>query len=235
MFRVRIRELRESAGYRSQQAFADDFGVAQTTVASWEGGKREPGYETTIRLADFFHVSIDYLLGREDTFESSPYMKALRRYCSIAEEAYGEDRYPAIVKFYDEHPEHVSPRLNGLSMKLPERQALRDILGLDVSIAIALGCSLCEKAEDYADFYESSEDTLTKIGQNVIVGQFTKEDRDLLHAYHSASPEVRGILDSIARQCTHPRAAAARGDIDLTKEDPSAFILPDSEEPPHIP
>ena len=65
MFRVKIRELRESAGYRSQQAFADAFGVAQTTVASWEGGKREPGYETTIRLADFFHVSIDYLLGRE--------------------------------------------------------------------------------------------------------------------------------------------------------------------------
>ena len=66
MFRVRIRELRESAGYKSQQAFADAFGVAQTTVASWEGGTRMPSHATILRLADFFNVSIDYLLGHGD-------------------------------------------------------------------------------------------------------------------------------------------------------------------------
>lgn len=65
MFRVRIRQLREDHGFSSQKSFADAFGVAQTTVASWEGGKREPNYTTTIRLADFFGVSLDYhLLGR---------------------------------------------------------------------------------------------------------------------------------------------------------------------------
>lgn len=63
LFRIRIRELREGAGFRSQQSFADAFGVAQTTVASWEGGKREPGHETTIKLAKFFNVTVDYLLG----------------------------------------------------------------------------------------------------------------------------------------------------------------------------
>lgn len=63
MFRIRIRELREQAGYRSQQSFADVFGVAKSTIGNWEAGKREPNYETTIRLADFFHVSVDYLLG----------------------------------------------------------------------------------------------------------------------------------------------------------------------------
>lgn len=66
IFRFRIRELRESAGYKSQQSFADAFGIAQSTVGNWEAGKREPNYETTIRLADFFHVSVDYLLGRTD-------------------------------------------------------------------------------------------------------------------------------------------------------------------------
>lgn len=63
MFKTRIRELREQAGFNSQQAFADSFGVAQSTVGGWEAGKREPNYETTKRLAAFFHVSIDYLLG----------------------------------------------------------------------------------------------------------------------------------------------------------------------------
>lgn len=66
IFRFRIRELRESAGYKSQQSFADAFGIAQSTVGGWEAGKREPNYETTIRLADFFHVSIDYLIGHSD-------------------------------------------------------------------------------------------------------------------------------------------------------------------------
>lgn len=67
MFRVKLRELRENAGYKSQQSFADAFGVAQSTVAGWESGKREPNYETTIRIARFFRVSLDYLLGHEDT------------------------------------------------------------------------------------------------------------------------------------------------------------------------
>lgn len=66
MFRLRVRELRENAGYKSQKALADAFGVAQTTVAGWEGGKREPNYETTIRLANFFGVSLDYLLGLDE-------------------------------------------------------------------------------------------------------------------------------------------------------------------------
>lgn len=66
MFRTRLRELREAAGYRSQQAFANAFGVAQSTVGNWEAGKREPNYETTLRLARFFHVSLDYLLGKSN-------------------------------------------------------------------------------------------------------------------------------------------------------------------------
>ena len=63
MFRIRLRELREAFGYKSQQAFANAFGVAQSTVGGWEAGKREPNYETTIHLARFFDCSTDYLLG----------------------------------------------------------------------------------------------------------------------------------------------------------------------------
>ncbi len=71
MFRIRLKELRENAGL-SQYKFADKFGVAQSTVGSWEAGKREPNFDTMQRLADFFNVSVDYLLGREDTKTPSP-------------------------------------------------------------------------------------------------------------------------------------------------------------------
>lgn len=72
MFQTRLRELREAAGYKSQQAFADAFGVAQSTIGNWEAGKREPNYETTMRLARFFGVSIDNLLGLESKKEPTP-------------------------------------------------------------------------------------------------------------------------------------------------------------------
>ena len=65
MFRLRLKELRENAGY-SQYTFADAFGVAQSTVGSWEAGKREPNLDTIQRIADFFSVTVDYLLGRTD-------------------------------------------------------------------------------------------------------------------------------------------------------------------------
>lgn len=71
MFRIRLKELREKAGY-SQYSFADKFGVAQSTVGSWESGKREPNFETMQRLADFFGVSVDYLLGRDSIPDGPP-------------------------------------------------------------------------------------------------------------------------------------------------------------------
>ena len=70
MFQMRIKELREKAGYKSQQSFADAFGVAQSTVGGWESGAREPNFATLYRLADFFHVPAGYLIDnpQEDRF-----------------------------------------------------------------------------------------------------------------------------------------------------------------------
>ncbi|EEK78227.1 Transcriptional regulator, XRE [Bacillus cereus R309803] len=42
---------------------AKQLGIARTTYAMYEQGKREPDYNTLIKLATFFEVSIDYLLG----------------------------------------------------------------------------------------------------------------------------------------------------------------------------
>lgn len=71
MFRIRLKDLREKMGL-SQYAFADKFGVAQSTVGSWEAGKREPNFTTMQRLADFFGVSVDFLLGHEESAASTP-------------------------------------------------------------------------------------------------------------------------------------------------------------------
>lgn len=64
MFRIRLKELRENAGL-SQDSLAKQVGVSQSTVGNWEAGTREPNFSTLQRLADFFGVSTDYLLGRD--------------------------------------------------------------------------------------------------------------------------------------------------------------------------
>lgn len=62
MFAQRLKELRKEMGL-TQVQFAQKFCVSNGAVGMWETGKREPDFDTMNRLADFFHVSVDYLLG----------------------------------------------------------------------------------------------------------------------------------------------------------------------------
>lgn len=59
----RIRELRENAGLR-QIDVANATGIDQKTLSNYETGKTNPDSYSLIKLADFFDVSIDYLVGR---------------------------------------------------------------------------------------------------------------------------------------------------------------------------
>ena len=70
MFAEKLKELRKAKGL-TQIQFALDFHVASGTVGMWETGRREPDIETTRRIADYFGVSVDYLLGREGRPEPS--------------------------------------------------------------------------------------------------------------------------------------------------------------------
>lgn len=63
---IRLSELRKEKGL-SQKDFGKIIGAAQNTVSQWENGSREPDNETINRIANFFNVSIDYLLGNEST------------------------------------------------------------------------------------------------------------------------------------------------------------------------
>lgn len=50
----------------TQAHFAKILGVARTTYAMYEQGQREPDFKTLIKIADYFDVTLDYLLGREE-------------------------------------------------------------------------------------------------------------------------------------------------------------------------
>lgn len=83
-FKTRLKELRESKGL-TQKQFANNFNnyhleskvgdkinVSTQTVSYWENG-REPNFGTLIKLASFFDVTIDYLLGKSDISDKDEY------------------------------------------------------------------------------------------------------------------------------------------------------------------
>ena len=60
---IRLKDLRNSRGI-SQVKLAMDLNVNQNSISRYESGLREPDYNTLIKIADYFNVSIDYLLYR---------------------------------------------------------------------------------------------------------------------------------------------------------------------------
>lgn len=53
----------------NQFELARAIGVSRSAVGMYESGKREPDFETMETIADYFNVSMDYLLGRTDNPE----------------------------------------------------------------------------------------------------------------------------------------------------------------------
>ncbi len=62
---MRLKELRKKKRI-SQLKLAMDLGTSQNTISRYETGEREADYKTLIAIADYFDVSIDYLLERTD-------------------------------------------------------------------------------------------------------------------------------------------------------------------------
>ncbi len=61
----RLKELRKERGI-SQVKLALDLHMNQNSVSRYETMEREADYETLVKFADYFDVSLDYLLGRTD-------------------------------------------------------------------------------------------------------------------------------------------------------------------------
>ena len=59
-----LRELRENKGLTLEQV-AEALGLRNQYISNYELGKRRPDYDTLAKLADFYGVTVDYLLGRE--------------------------------------------------------------------------------------------------------------------------------------------------------------------------
>ena len=66
---MRLKLLRKERGIK-QNTLCKELGISQSTLSGWENSVYEPDQNMVIRLADYFGVSVDYLLGRDASAHS---------------------------------------------------------------------------------------------------------------------------------------------------------------------
>lgn len=66
----RLRLLRSQSG-KNQDIVAEECGISRIALARYEGGARVPQASILAKLAAYYNVSVDYLMGREETVENS--------------------------------------------------------------------------------------------------------------------------------------------------------------------
>lgn len=64
-FKERLKELRMKRGY-SQSELAHSLGISKSTISMLEVGSRQPSKEMMELIADYFNVTLDYLMGKDD-------------------------------------------------------------------------------------------------------------------------------------------------------------------------
>lgn len=75
MFNVRLTYLRKDKKI-TQKDMAEVLGITRPAYTAYETGKRQPDFEMLQKIADYFDVSTDYLLGRDDRANPLNYYKS---------------------------------------------------------------------------------------------------------------------------------------------------------------
>jgi len=79
VFSKKLQELRKNKSL-SQPELAKELGVSDRSISLWERGISMPNTETTIKIADYFEVTIDCLLGRNDKYKDLNIISLQRAY-----------------------------------------------------------------------------------------------------------------------------------------------------------
>ncbi|MBO0453225.1 helix-turn-helix domain-containing protein [Candidatus Enterococcus murrayae] len=98
MFAQQLKELRKRTPHLTQMDMAKELGIAKTTYASYEQGKRTPDIETQNKIADFFNVSLDYLHGRE---QKSSFSTKQRTVAAHIDDEVTEEQMEDILNYID--------------------------------------------------------------------------------------------------------------------------------------
>jgi len=70
IFAQRLKSLRKET-HTKQSQISDLLGFGPSAISNYETGRNEPSFNELIKIADYFNVSIDYLVGRSEIKNSN--------------------------------------------------------------------------------------------------------------------------------------------------------------------
>lgn len=132
----RLKELRKQKGLK-QKDLAGFIGVSQSTLSEWESEKYQIDNDNLFKLADYFGVSVDYLLGRES-------QSVLTDSSSDNIEADIQDKLNEVLSQLD--AEDADLLFNGESLDPDSRELLA--ASIERTIRLAKELQLKRQAED---------------------------------------------------------------------------------------
>lgn len=133
IFADRLVNLRESRGV-TQQTLADELKITRQSLSLYEKAERTMNIDLLVKIAQYFNVSADYLLGLNDNATTDIELKAVCDYTGLSEEA--------IQKLSSEKSEGFGERMDILSWLISQEYALEL-------------CNLLYEIDSASEFYES--------------------------------------------------------------------------------
>lgn len=100
-FKDRLVQLRKELGL-TQEEFAERIGYSRTAISAWEIGRNEASNADTLKIADFFGVSTDYLLGKSDIRNYDEDEKEFRFAFHKETEGLSDEEIKDALRFYKE-------------------------------------------------------------------------------------------------------------------------------------
>lgn len=118
IFRERLKELR--GGTRLQDV-AKDIGISRASLGYYENGDRKPDIEILMKLADYYHVSSDYLLGVSDVKRADSTIQSMALKTGLSEKVINK------LCYYNERMTDYTKALNIVLQSLNFESALHHI------------------------------------------------------------------------------------------------------------
>ncbi|QDK70154.1 helix-turn-helix domain-containing protein [Lactococcus protaetiae] len=185
IFAERLKQLRKSKAL-TQKEVAEQLGMTQQNYQKWESGKSSPSGETLDKLADYFQVSTDYLLGRtkEEVFRGK--LPKLQ----MAEEIDFTERLKRLRKGRNLRQVDIAEKLGikqvaygriELGIVKPKVKHLRVLSEFyNVSIDDLLGSAILEKDNEFLsqkDIFLSQLEEIEQISNEIIQKQQILENK----------------------------------------------------------
>ena len=215
-----LKSLRTTQGL-TQDELAKALEISRSAIGMYERGDREPDYETLETIADYFNVSIDYLLGRENQtvrlvnptvaahFDGDEYteeeLKEIRQFAEFVKSKRKQhinifQQRDDIVNQFEELEDYASQ--NNVDV-IPHKFSSNRIKGLYINNTIAINTSIDTIAEKACILAEEIGHHETTIG-NIIEQQTVSDIKQERHARIWASNRMiglSGLIDAFQNGC----------------------------------